>query len=77
MLAGYYYDVAKPVDIDGFAPYMMAGVGLFDRVELGLFLGDKVKDEPMVYFLNMKFKVLQETPRSRSWQSVWTISSRR
>lgn len=63
MLAGYYYDVAKPVDDDDFAPYMMAGVGLFDRVELGLFLGDKVKDEPMVYFLNMKFKVLQETPR--------------
>jgi hypothetical protein len=63
MLAGYYYDVAKPVDIDGFAPYMMAGVGLFDRVELGMFVGDKVEDEPLVYFLNLKFKVLQETPR--------------
>ena len=63
MLAGYYRDIAKPVEYDGFAPYMMAGVGLFNRLELGMFVGDKVEDEPLVYFLNLKFKVLQETPR--------------
>lgn len=63
MLAGYYRDVAKPVKYDGFVPYMMAGVGLFDHVELGMFVGEKIKDEPLMYFLNLKFKVLQETPR--------------
>jgi hypothetical protein len=63
MLVGYYRDVAKPVEIDGFAPYMMAGVGILDRVELGLFIGDKIEDEPLVYFLNVKAKILQETPR--------------
>ena len=63
MLAGYYRDIAMPVEYDGFVPYMMAGVGLFNRLELGLFVGDKVEDEPLVYFLNLKFKVLQETPR--------------
>ncbi|MCB5260629.1 MAG: hypothetical protein LHW48_09215 [Candidatus Cloacimonetes bacterium] len=63
MLAGYYRDVAEPVKYDGFVPYMMAGVGLFDRVELGMFVGDKIEDEPLVYFLNLKFKILQETPR--------------
>lgn len=61
MLVGYYRDVAKPVQYDGFTPYLMAGVGIMDRVELGLFLGDKIEDEPLVYFLNVKGKILQET----------------
>ena len=62
MLVGYYRE-AIPFDRDGFSPYLMAGVGILDRVELGLFLGDKVEDEPLVYFLNVKAKILQETPR--------------
>jgi len=60
LLVGYYKDVAKPVENDGFSPYMMAGVGIMDRVELGLFVGDKV-DDAMPYFLNLKVKILQET----------------
>ncbi|MCD8479927.1 MAG: YjbH domain-containing protein [Candidatus Cloacimonetes bacterium] len=60
LLVGYYRDVAKPTPNDGLSPYFMAGVGLMDRVELGLFVGDKVDDD-MVYFLNLKVKVLQET----------------
>jgi len=61
LLVGYYRDIAKPVQYDGFSPYMMAGIGIMDRVELGLFIGDKVEDEPLVYFLNVKAKILQET----------------
>ena len=61
MLVGYYRDVAKPFEYEGFTPYMMAGVGIMDRVELGLFVGDKVKDEPLMYFLNLKAKILRET----------------
>lgn len=60
LLVGYYRDVALPVVNDGFSPYLMAGVGIMDRVELGLFVGDKV-DDAMPYFLNLKVKVLQET----------------
>jgi len=60
MLVGYYRDVAKPVASDDPALYLMAGVGLMDRVELGMFVGDKVDDD-MVYFLNLKVKILQET----------------
>lgn len=61
MVSGYYRDIAKPVVYSGFVPYFMAGAGLFDRAEIGFFVGDKIKDEPMVYFLNLKFKVLEET----------------
>ncbi|MDX9828470.1 MAG: hypothetical protein RBT73_12080, partial [Spirochaetia bacterium] len=53
MLVGYYRDIAKPVASDDPALYFMAGVGLMDRVELGMFVGDKVDDD-MVYFLNLK-----------------------
>jgi len=60
MLVGYYRDIAKPVASDDPALYFMAGVGLMDRVELGMFVGDKVDDD-MVYFLNLKVKILQET----------------
>jgi hypothetical protein len=63
MLVGYYRDVAKPVEYDGLSPYLMAGVGILDRVELGLFVGDKIEDEPLIYFLNIKAKILQETPK--------------
>jgi len=60
LLVGYYRDVVKPqyMDMDefgNFVPYGMLGVGLFDRVELGLFAGDDV------YFMNLKVKVIQET----------------
>lgn len=61
MLVGYYRDVAKPFEYEGMTPYLMAGVGLMDRIELGLFVGDKVEDEPLMYFLNVKAKILQET----------------
>lgn len=61
MLVGYYRDVAKPAVYEGFSPYLMAGVGIMDRVELGLFVGDKIEDEPLMYFLNVKAKILQET----------------
>lgn len=63
MFVGYYRNVAKPVDLAGFYPYAMAGLGLYDRLELGLFAGDKVENEPLVYFLNFKVKALAETPR--------------
>lgn len=65
LLVGYYRDVARPRNAasSGFYPYMMAGVGVLDRLELGFFVGDKVKDEPLVYFLNMKLKVVGETTR--------------
>lgn len=61
MLVGYYRDVAFPEKNDGLSPYLMAGVGIMDRVELGLFIGDKIEGEPLVYFLNVKAKILQET----------------
>lgn len=60
VLVGYYRDVAVPIMRDDPAFYFMAGVGLMDRIELGMFIGDKVDDD-LVYFLNLKFKVLQET----------------
>lgn len=59
-LVGYYRDVVLPVVADDPSIYFMAGVGLVDRVELGIFLGDKVDDD-FVYFLNAKVKVLDET----------------
>lgn len=58
-LVGYYRDVLKE---SSNSAYFMAGVGLADRVELGLFLGDKV-DSDFVYFLNAKVKILDETLR--------------
>lgn len=61
LLVGYYRDVVRPSYVDddknGIIPYGMLGVGLFDRVELGFFGGD------WVYFLNVKAKVIQETPK--------------
>lgn len=59
-VVGYYRNVAG--HDAGFHPYLMAGAGVFDRAEVGLFVGDKVKGEPLVYYLNMKLKILQETP---------------
>ncbi len=60
LLVGYYRDVAAPAyyntdEFGKFVPYGMLGVGLFDRVELGIFGGDSV------YYLNLKLKVIQET----------------
>ena len=61
LLVGYYRDVAKPTsDMDKFGkfvPYGMLGVGLGDRVELGLFGGDKI------FYMNAKVKVIEETLR--------------
>jgi hypothetical protein len=61
LIGGHYRDIAKPVVYDGFSPFVMVGVGILDRVELGLYVGDKVENEPLVYFLNVKAKILQET----------------
>ncbi len=67
MLVGYYRDVAKPTpvtdDHKGFFPYGMAGVGILDRVELGVYVGDVTKEDGLVYFFNAKVKVIEETLR--------------
>jgi hypothetical protein len=70
LLVGYYRDVAKPTppadrksDYEGFAPYGMIGVGILDRVELGVFAGDYTKTDGMVYFFNAKVKIIEETLR--------------
>ena len=62
LLVGYYRNVVRPtyVDMDKFGkfvPYGMAGVGLWDRAELGMFAGDKQ------FFFNLKIKVIEETLR--------------
>jgi len=64
LLVGYYRDVAKParVEYKGFKPYVMAGVGLFDRIEISVFAGDQVNDD-MVYFMNLKGKIIPESTR--------------
>ncbi len=71
MLVGYYRDIAAPApqtqdakdDSEGVFPYGMVGVGILDRVELGLFAGDVTKADGMVYFLNAKVKIIEETLR--------------
>jgi hypothetical protein len=60
LVAGYYRDIAKPDyyntdEFGKFVPYGMLGIGLFDRVELGLFGGDSV------FYLNLKVKIIEET----------------
>ncbi|HOH98665.1 MAG TPA: hypothetical protein PL188_10215 [Candidatus Cloacimonadota bacterium] len=64
LLVGYYRDVARPIRVEykGFTPYVMAGVGLLDRIEISVFAGDKVKDD-MVYYLNLKGKIIPESTR--------------
>ena len=47
----------------GFFPYGMVGVGILNRVELGVFAGDYTEEDGMVYFMNAKVKVLEETLR--------------
>lgn len=47
----------------GFFPYGMVGVGILNRVELGIFAGDYTEEDGMVYFMNAKVKVLEETLR--------------
>jgi hypothetical protein len=71
MIVGYYRDVAKPQPMTpdaedaskGFFPYGMVGVGLFNRVELGLFAGDYTKLDGAVYFVNVKAKIIEESLR--------------
>ena len=70
LLVGYYRDVAKPTPpasddsaYKGVFPYLMAGVGILDRVELGIFVGDNTKADGIVYFMNAKVKVIEETLR--------------
>lgn len=70
LLVGYYRDVAKPTppadrkdDYKSLAPYGMIGIGILDRLELGLFVGDYTEKDGMVYFLNAKVKIFEETLR--------------
>ncbi len=58
-LVGYYRNASpgyEDNDRNGIIPYGLVTVGVLDRLELGLFGGDDV------YFMNAKFKVIQETP---------------
>ncbi|MDD4223377.1 MAG: hypothetical protein PHD87_02190 [Candidatus Cloacimonetes bacterium] len=58
-------------DYNGIIPYMMIGVGLFDRIQLDFFGGDyyykpNSSGSPItnyVYFLNAKVKLFEETPK--------------
>lgn len=69
LMVGYYRDVTapKPLTPDakdaskGLFPYGMIGVGLFNRVELGVFAGDNTKLDGLVYFMNVKAKVIEES----------------
>jgi hypothetical protein len=71
LLVGYYRDIAAPAPqtqdakdaSKGVFPYGMIGVGILDRIELGLFAGDVTKADGMVYFLNAKVKIIEETLR--------------
>jgi hypothetical protein len=71
LMVGYYRDVVKPKPMTpdaedaskGFFPYAMVGVGLFNRVELGLFAGDYTKLDGTVYFVNIKGKIIEESDR--------------
>ncbi len=71
LLVGYYRDVVapKPMTQDaidaskGFFPYAMVGVGLFNRVELGIFAGDNTKLDGLMYYMNVKAKIIEESLR--------------
>ncbi|HQO17795.1 MAG TPA: hypothetical protein PLJ85_01330 [Candidatus Cloacimonas sp.] len=67
MLVGYYRNTPKLNVADGSSghifPYTMIGVGVLDRVELGLFMGDYTPDDHLVYFMNAKVKIIEETLR--------------
>jgi len=71
MIVGYYRDVARPKPLtpeaidasEGFFPYGMVGVGLFNRVELSLFAGDYTKLDGTVYYVNIKGKIIEESDR--------------
>ncbi|MEN6398453.1 MAG: hypothetical protein ABFD01_05745 [Candidatus Cloacimonas sp.] len=71
VLVGYYRDIAAPKPLtndakdasEGLFPYTMIGVGILDRVELGLFLGDYTSLDKLVYYLNAKVKIIEETLR--------------
>ena len=77
MVAGYYLDIAQPQDaaFKGFMPYAMVGAGILDRLEIGAFVGSKVNDEPMVYFLNAKVKIWKRQTPFRNLHLEWTTSS--
>lgn len=64
LLVGYYRDVAKPSPVTdahkGWFPYGMVGVGILDRLELGVFAGDNTEADGLVYFMNAKIKVIEE-----------------
>ncbi len=69
LVVGYYRDISapKPLTEDakdaskGFFPYTMIGVGILDRVELSMFLGDYTSLDGLVYLLNAKVKIIEET----------------
>ncbi|MDY0217994.1 MAG: hypothetical protein RBR14_01395 [Candidatus Cloacimonas acidaminovorans] len=69
LVVGYYRDISapKPRTEDakdaskGFFPYTMIGVGILDRVELSMFLGDYTSLDGLVYLLNAKVKIIEET----------------
>ena len=71
ILVGYYRDIAAPKPLTEDArdasghifPYTMIGVGILDRIELGLFLGDYTSSDALVYYLNAKVKIIEETLR--------------
>ncbi|PKN73317.1 MAG: hypothetical protein CVU50_03215 [Candidatus Cloacimonetes bacterium HGW-Cloacimonetes-3] len=71
LMVGYYRDVVAPRPMTqdakdaskGFFPYGMVGVGLFNRVELGIFAGDNTKLDGLVYFMNVKAKIIEESLR--------------
>ena len=71
LLVGYYRDISAPKPLtdeaekasEGFFPYTIIGVGILDRVELSMFLGDYTSQDGLVYLLNAKVKIIEETLR--------------
>jgi hypothetical protein len=76
LIVGYYRDVVAPkpdqlslhyqeaLDASkGTFPYVMVGVGLLNRVELGIFAGDYTKLDGLVYYMNVKAKIIEESLR--------------
>jgi len=65
MLVGYYRNTPSLSYSNGSVghifPYTMIGVGVLDRVELGLFMGDYTPADHLVYFMNAKVKIIEET----------------
>ena len=71
LLVGYYRDISAPKPLtdeaekasEGFFPYTIIGVGILDRVEISMFLGDYTSQDGLVYLLNAKVKIIEETLR--------------